>query len=62
MFVKLPICEQTRPKRSGRFQAAVKAQMPPELAPPMARLAGVGPGACNFATQCGIASFSRNGT
>ena len=40
MLVKLPICEQTRPKRSGRFQAAVNAQMAPELAPPIARSAG----------------------
>ena len=37
MFVKLPTCESTFEKRSGRSQAAVKAQIPPELMPQIAR-------------------------
>jgi hypothetical protein len=32
--------ERTRRKASGRFQATVKAQMPPEDAPPIARRFG----------------------
>ena len=39
MFVKLPIQETTLLNSFGRSQATVKAQMPPLLAPRMARLA-----------------------
>ena len=39
MFVKLPIQETTLLNSFGRSQATVKAQMPPLLAPEIARLA-----------------------
>ena len=39
MFVKLPIHESTLLNSSGRSQATVKAQIPPLLAPAIARLA-----------------------
>ena len=42
MLVKLPQWLTTLPKASGRSQATVKAQMPPELIPQIARLAGSG--------------------
>ena len=40
MLVKLPMRLSTRRNASGRSQAAVKAQMPPELMPQMARSFG----------------------
>ena len=40
MFVKLPMWLITLPKLSGRSHATVKAQMPPLLAPAIARIAG----------------------
>jgi len=40
MLVKLPICESTLRNWSGRSQATVKAQMPPELMPAMPRISG----------------------
>ena len=39
MLVKLPIHDTTLPNSFGRSQATVKAQMPPLLAPAIARLA-----------------------
>ena len=40
MLVKLPMWLRTLPKRSGRSQATVKAQIPPEEIPATARWAG----------------------
>ena len=40
MFVKLPMWLRTLRKASGRSQATVNEQMPPELAPPIARASG----------------------
>ena len=41
MLVKLPTQESTLLNSSGRSQATVNAQMPPLLAPAMARLAAI---------------------
>ncbi len=40
MFVKLPMWLTTLRKESGLSQATVNAQMPPELAPTIARPSG----------------------
>ena len=40
MLVKLPMVVKTLLKASGRCQAALKAQMPPEEAPAMPRRLG----------------------
>ena len=59
MFVKLPIHDMTRLNSSGRSQATVNAQMPPLLAPPMARL----PASCRsftvFSTSGRISSSRK---
>ncbi len=61
MFVKLPTWLSTLLNRSGRSHAAVKAQMPPELMPPIARPAASGRRLYFFATS-GKISFSRKRT
>src|SRR4051812_34376163 len=59
MLVKLPTDESTFENRSGRSHAAVNAQMPPELAPQIARPAGSARNFTDFATS-GRISCSRN--
>src|SRR5688572_25233729 len=59
MFVKLPTCDSTFENRSGRSHAAVKAQIPPELMPQMARPAASDRSFTVFPTS-GRISFSRN--
>src|ERR1043166_333873 len=61
MLVKLPIVESTLRNWSGRSQATVKAQIPPELEPQVARRSGSAVMASEylFVTK-GMASFSKN--
>src|SRR5262245_47163230 len=58
LFVKLPTWDNTLLKRSGRSEAAVNAQMPPELLPQMARPAASVRSFTDFATS-GRISDSR---
>ena len=59
MFVKLPIHESTLLNSFGRSHATVKAQMPPLLAPEIARLAASCRSFTVFSTS-GRISSSRN--
>ena len=59
MFVKLPIQDSTLLNSFGRSQATVNAQMPPLLAPEMARLAASRRSFTVFSTS-GRISSSRN--
>ena len=59
MLVKLPIVLSTLENRSGRSHATVNEQIPPELAPQIARPAGSDRNFATFATS-GRISFSRN--
>ena len=51
--------ESTRRNASGRFQAAVNAQMPPEEDPPIARRFGSGLIADVFATSGSSSSIRK---
>ncbi len=59
MFVKLPIHESTLLNSFGRSHATVNAQMPPLLAPEIARLAASWRSFTVFSTS-GRISSSRN--